>query len=379
MRLVKLLVIILMITALGAASYFIISAKNKAHAYDLVQISTARPISFGEDQDIHFFSEGFIITGPQARFYNYSGNEMSKPFTHDDLLYENGEINIALHTENYLITKSGHIYSTASVPFKRIYDNPEGLVIAGAQEGADFLLLLLARDEYNVEPYILVNGSTFLLSLDGRGNTKYAASAVSKGAKSLSVLSYSLDTPVPATRVFQYRNRNELYGVITENDQLLYDIYRQEDSIILIGTDSIICYNIYGDRLWTVDNTYRSSYEYVYTRDSLLLYFKDSLSSGSQGGNAVLINNDGQYNLLELPARVNSLIAHGRGFAGVEYGNTLVIMDENGRIQENYRMTKQVVDLYKSPYMEDMFFAKTVDNTLAIYSYERKDERSERN
>jgi len=165
MRLVKLLVIILMITALGAASYFIISAKNKAHAYDLVQISTARPISFGEDQDIHFFSEGFIITGPQARFYNYSGNEMSKPFTHDDLLYENGEINIALHTENYLITKSGHIYSTASVPFKRIYDNPEGLVIAGAQEGADFLLLLLARDEYNVEPYILVNGSTFLLSL----------------------------------------------------------------------------------------------------------------------------------------------------------------------------------------------------------------------
>ncbi len=379
MRFVKLLVIILVIAALGAVSYFMLGGRNKTQAYVLAQVSTARPVPFGEDEDIHFFSEGFIITGPQSRFYNYSGSEISKPFTHDDLLYENGGIDIALHTENYLITGSGHIYSTLSVPFKRIYDNPENHSIAGAREGADFLLILLARDEYDVEPYILVNGSSFLLSLDGRGNTKYAASAVTKGAKSLSLLCYSLDTPVPATRVFHYKNRNELFGVISEKDRLLYDIYMQEDYIILIGTNSIICYNIYGDRLWEVENTYKSSYESVYAEDGLLLYFQDSLISDSQSGNAILVSRAGQYKLLEFPSHLSSLTAHRTGFAGVEYGNTLVFIDENGKVRERHKLTKQVVNVCKSPYREDMFFARTADNTLAIYSYERKDEQSERN
>ena len=57
---------------------------------------------------------------------------------------------------------------------------------------------------------------------------------------------------MPITRVFHYADLNELYGVLTLENQMLYDIYRMKSKIILIGNRGSIVLQYGRELQWSV-------------------------------------------------------------------------------------------------------------------------------
>ena len=51
---------------------------------------------------------------------------------------------------------------------------------------------------------------------------------------------------------FHYQNRNELYGVLSLENQFVYDIYRTRNNVILMGIKDILCYNVEGELQWSI-------------------------------------------------------------------------------------------------------------------------------
>ncbi|HZK34321.1 MAG TPA: hypothetical protein VFD33_03290 [Bacillota bacterium] len=375
MRFVKFLLIVLLVAALATASYFLLDHFNLLNSKELTPLYMSQSIPFGKDEDIHFYKNGFIITGEGSRYYNGQGLKANNPFSQDDQMAGNDHISIKFAVGNYICTESDIIYDTTLVPFKPVFENTDNLSIYDMKEGQDFLVLLIEESENIVQPRVLINNTDFLLSYDGRGDSRYLSSSIYRDSKDLSILSISLDTPTPITRIFNYTNRNEAYGAITVEDQLLYDIYRIKSHVILIGTDTIICYNINGQKVWTVDNPSKASYEVVYSGGDLLLYFNDLVRQEDRGGNTIRVNGEGDFEFMDLPKYLSNINPYNNEYIAAELGNTLVFFDGRGQAKKRYRMEGLVRELYVSEYHEDMFYIKTQENTLAIYTNQRKDEQ----
>jgi len=357
--------------------YFIFPYLQNRTNPDLVPTFNADPINFTNEEELHFFPEGFIVCGDlgsPSRFYDWDGSDLLPPFKQDDLSAEGGTIDIIARTENHIATSSNRIYNTQTVPFNLIYENKDIYIWDMKEMGDQLMLLIQDGDELAVKPFLLVQNSDFLISLDGTGDSKYISADSSASGKELSLLTMSIDAPVPFSRVFKYVNRNELYGVLSLEDQLIYNIYRLKSNIVLIGINDILCYNIDGKLLWSVDNNSNGLFHAIPKSNNLLLYFPELRRIGETNGNAILIKDNGNYSIEQYPKYLTLMQPYKDGYIGVEYRNTIVFVRKNGKVIKKQRLTDPINELVVNPFNPDSIYVRTDDNTLQHYTTDIQEE-----
>ena len=364
---------ILTFLLIAAAIFFIYTHYTDYNTTDIYPVFSENTIAFSKDEDLHFFSEGWIVCGKPSRFYYWDQSEMLPPFSQNDLSAENGSINIIAQSNNYIVTENNRIYSTDTVPFKLVYENHDAR-LWDIKEYSDYLMLMIREENDVVKPYVLVNGSNFLINMDGTGESKYIS--VDSYDKNVSLLTLSLNSPFPVTRVFHYINRNELYGVLTLENQFIYDILRLKNSIILIGINDILCYNIEGELQWSIKHETNGNFEVIPLSEEFLVYFPEKAKLDDKKGNALFIDSKG-YTIEMLPKYLTSIKALKNGFAALEYGNTLVFMNKSGKAVNRQKLQEPAAELYTCSFRPDNIYVRTRSNTLQLYTTHKQEEENQ--
>lgn len=369
----KFLIAIILIIAI-AAIYFLYPKIQGQLTPDLHQVYSVQPVPFTQQQDLHFFSEGWIVCGTPSKFYNWDQTETKPPFTQDDLLSEDNEIDIAAHTENYIVTVNSRVYNTETVPFTLVYQNDAGR-ISDIKEYQDFIMVLMQEEEsMPARPYVLVNGSDFLISLDGTGNGNYISADVH--GTDLSLLTLSLDSPVPITRVFHYQNRNELYGVLSLENQFIYDIHRINNTVILIGIKDILCYNVEGELQWSIPHESEGVFETIIEENQLLFYFPEKSQIGDNNGN-VLIITEKDYSVKTFPKYLSNLNVYQSGYIASEFRKNLVFLSKGGKVIKKQELNESINWIKADPVHPENLFVRTEDSALLVYTSDKQEEDSE--
>ncbi len=319
-------------------------------------------VSISEDSLIHFYKEGIIVIDEAPLYYDWNGNEVEPTFLYEDP--EDAPQKILLHTTDYILTDKGVIYNTSTVPFVKVYESTD-IKTLDIKDFGDFLLILTEDSQGVGRPYLLIKGSDFLLALDGLGSTNYLTSDCHLSSEGLSVLTLDVDSPVPVTRIFHYNHKNQPYGVLSLDDSFYYSISRLQKHIVLVGSSNISCYNIdsSGDPVWTIDKS-DMDFESIKTDDSLVMYLKGSLVENQKEGNTIFIDKEGNYIVKMLPKFLSSLKPFRKGFAGLEYDNTILVLDKHGRTVSKTRLDKSVRSILTTDYIPDTIFITTKDNQL---------------
>ncbi|HCS73169.1 MAG TPA: hypothetical protein DIW17_04750 [Clostridiales bacterium] len=337
---------------------------------ELYPIRSAAPIEIDEKEELHFFSEGWIVCSSLSRFYNWDGTSMKPPFIQDDFKAENNEVHITAHTDHYIVTTNKRIYNTETVPFTLVYES-EDFPIWDLKEYYDFLLLLLLDENEEVQPYILADNSNFLFSLNGMDDTKYVTSGSCD--KELSLLTISVNAPVPMNRVFHYVNRNELYGMLSIDNQLIYNIYRLKNRVILIGIKDLMCYNMEGELMWSLTHDSGGQFEAITKAESLLLYFPEKSKLDENPGNTVFIDEKG-YDVEIFPKYLTDIKPYGKGYIALESDHSIVVMNQQGKTGNKHRLQESVNRLSTNSYHPEILFVQTKDNILHLYTTEKQEE-----
>jgi hypothetical protein len=83
--------------------------------------SLNEPIQAEEGAQIHFFKNGFAVSGSNTKFYLYDGSEMSLPFKPEDMALVGSSPVINQSTSKYALINSKFVYDTTQIPFKLVY------------------------------------------------------------------------------------------------------------------------------------------------------------------------------------------------------------------------------------------------------------------
>ena len=368
-------ILIFLIVAVLVTSYFYMPHIRQMIHPDLIPASYGKPISFSQEESLHFYKDGMVLCGSPSRFYSWDGAEQEPPFEQEELSAEGEKISIVAHSKHYIVTAGNRIYNTQTVPFTKVYEN-NALSIWDIQECDDFLLLLVKNKESIVEPLILAGGEDSLLPLDGMGNAKYlsADSPTGGDTKDLSLLTMSMDTPVPFSRIFHFVNRNELFGVLSLEDQFIYNMYRLRDTIVLMGNRYILCYNVNGKQKWTIKNNFDGKFDVIHGKDGLLLYFPNRPDIEKEKGNCLMVNNTGEYSVKKFPKYLTNLQPYQNGYLGLEYGKTVVFLSKRGEILKKQNLKEPVNAIEINPYRSERLYVRTKSNTLQMYTPKKQEE-----
>lgn len=366
----KKLILTVMVIIVIASVYFLYPIIMNHQTVSLYPILSGEPITIGEDEELHFFSEGLIVCGSPSRFYYWDETSMQPPFNQDDLTAESNLINIIAHTENYIVTANNRIYDTQNVPFTLVYENDDHN-LWDIKEYSDFLLLLFLDENDIAQPFLLSKNSDFLINLDGTGDTVYISS--DSYGKGLSLLMMSINSSVPMTRVFHYENRNELYGVLTLEDQFIYNIYRLENRVILIGIKDILCYNMEGDLVWSLPHDSDGQFSAVVEKESLFLYFPEKSQLGESQGNALLIDEEG-YKVKTFPKYLSNIRAFEKGYLALESDHSIVILNSNGEVLKKQTLQDPIQQFEVNSQRPNTLFTLTKENVLQLYTSEKQEE-----
>jgi len=370
----KSFLLIMMIAVVSLVVYFAFFNTNWLAKPAFMLDDTFHSIQVGNDQEISPFSRGFIVTGKSPAYYDWSGIQMNPPYRQDDIREGNVVDNIIQATDNFILTDDSRIFKTSEIPFTLVYSNSEAK-IKNIREFGEYLLVDVLNAENIAEFYLLKADSDFLLSFDGTASTVMLDADCHLGSKSLSLLSVGIDTHIPVTRVFHYTKMQQPHGILTLEDVMMYKTHRLEDHIILVGNDTILCYNINGEKAWEIDKPGNASYDAIKTDSQLLMYFPEKEIGGNTGTNAVVINRSGGYKLLSLPKYVGNLKAFKSIYIGIEYNDTIIRIDRNGKILSRYRLPEGIKEYFPSNSKENSYFVLTEDNLLKLYTTDlRKDD-----
>lgn len=370
-RRVKVILTIFFMIAV-AAIYFLYSILQNNRHPELYPVYSVQPIPMMQEEELHFFPEGLIVCGAPSRFYNLHGEEIPPPLTEDDLAAENHSINIVARTSRHIATANNRIYNTQTIPFTLIYENKE-ISIWDMKEYDDFLILLIKEGNMAAKPYVLPMDSDFLISFEGMGNANYI-SADAYG-ENISLLTVSLDSPVPITRVFHYANLNELYGVLTLENQMLYDIYRMKSKIILIGIEEVLCYNMEGELQWSVLHESGGRFETLSISDGLLIYFPEKAHLDKKEGNALFITEQ-NYKIELFPKYLSNLIAYENGYLAMEFNESLVFLTEKGKAVRKLTLPEASDWLERNPDSPKNLYVRTKSNLIQLYTSEKQEENN---
>lgn len=366
-RKTKLILTTMLIIAIAAVYLLISTLHNQSEIYPVV---SADPIKISGQEDLHFFSDGWIVCGSPSRFYYWDETSMDPPFSQDDLIAENNQVHITAHTDNYIVTANNRIYNTETVPFTLVYENDD-FTIWDLKEFSDFLLVLRLDENEVAQPYILANNSDFLISLDGTGDMQYIAA--DSYNKELSLLTMSINSPVPMSRIFHYVNQDELYGVLSLDNQLIYNIYRLKNSVVLIGIKDVLCYNMEGELIWSLPHDSEGQYEVDFSSESLFLYFPEKNRIGDELGNTIIVN-DKEYDVKIFPKYLSNLKAFKKGYIALESDHSIVVLNQQGKITSKQKLKEPVHWFTFDTQRLGTLFVRTKENILQLYTSEKQED-----
>jgi hypothetical protein len=366
-RKTKLILTTLLIITIAMVYFLISTFNNQSEVYPVL---SAEPITIESQEELHFFSDGWIICGSPSRFYHWDKTSMDPPFSQDDLAVENNRIHIKVRTENHIVTENNRIYNTETVPFTLVYEN-EDFPVWDLKEYSDFLLVLILDENDVAQPYILADNSNFLVSLDGVGDMKYISA--DSYNKDLSLLTISINSPVPMSRIFHYKNHDELYGVLSLDNQLIYNIYRLKNVAVLMGIKDLMCYNMEGDLIWSLPHDSEGQFDIIYGPDDLLLYFPEKNQIGDKQGNTVIIRENG-YEVKVFPKYLSNMKAYNKGYIALESDHSIVMLNQQGKITNKHRLEDPVHWLAFDPRQPKTLFARTKENILQLYTSEKQED-----
>ena len=368
-RKAKIKPILLLLTA-AAIVFFLYNLTQNQGVTQLYPVVSSGMVQINQSDDLHFFSEGLITCGTASQFFNWNGEEIEPPFHQDDFSGENKRIDIRAHSLNYIVTSNNRIYDTNTSPFTMVYENQDH-EIWDIKEYTDYLVLLIQNENGLAEPFVLVNNSNFLIPMDGTGKTEYL-SADAYG-KEVSLLTMSMDAPVPMIRVFHYKNRTDLYGVLSLDNQLIYSIYRLKDKVILIGIKELLCYNMEGELQWSLSHDSEGLFQTLEQEETIILYFPEKDLIGEHKGNTLKIDHKG-YKVVTFPKYLSDLNEFGDGYLALESNHTLVFLNPNGNVTGKQRLQETVRRLDRTAQRSNILFVQTEDGMLQWYTTEKQEE-----
>ncbi|NLB42701.1 MAG: hypothetical protein GX815_10695 [Clostridiales bacterium] len=365
-RKTKLILTTVLIITIAAVYFLMSTLQNQPEVYPVL---SAEPIKISEQEELHFFSDGWIVCGSPSRFYYWDETSMEPPFSQDDLSSESNQIHITAHTDNYIVTANNRIYNTGTVPFTLVYENDD-FSIWDLKEYSDFLLLLPLNKDDMAQPYILDKNSDFLISMEGIGDMKYIAA--DSYNKDISLLTMSINSPVPMSRIFHYKNRDELYGVLSLDNQLIYNIYRLKDSVVLIGIKDLLCYNMEGDLIWSLALDSEGQFEVVTGNDTLFFYFPEKSQVGEKQGNAIIIN-EREYDVKVFPKYLSNIKAFKKGYLALESDHSVVFLNQQGKVTRKQRLQDPVHWITFDSQSPETLYVRTKENILQLYTSEKQE------
>ena len=370
----KPLLIILLVTTMLLAIYLTIYKPDWLNKPTFRPDETFHPIQISNEQQIGLFAKGFIVTGKDPAYYDWSGLQMNPPYHQDDVRDGRDVDNIIQATDNYILTDDGRIFKTTEIPFKLVYSNND-IIMKDIREFGEYLLVAALNMDDILEYYLLKSDSDFLLSFDGTASSVMLDADVHAGTKSLSLLSVSINTHLPVTRVFHYAKMHQPHGILTLEDTMMYKVHRLKDYVILVGNEVILCYNINGEQAWEIEKPGNIPYDTLKNDDQLLIYFREKIIDHNTKANAIAIDKSGNYRLLSFPRYISNIQAYKSIYIGINYNNTIVRMDRKGKILSRYRLLEGIKWLLPSKDNQNSFFVLTNDNVLKLYTTEiRKDD-----
>ncbi|MFO7154067.1 MAG: hypothetical protein DIU64_003780, partial [Caldicoprobacter oshimai] len=210
------------------------------------------PIQVEQDAHVHFFKDGFAVSGTNTKFYTFDGKEMSLPFKPEDIAVVGNSPVINQSTSRYALVNNRFVYETSHTPFRLVYTIEEGSEGFDIRELGDMLLVVLKTQGNLLKPLLLEKDNVYTINLEGMDHSHYMDASYDPLTKGFSILTLATDTPYPSTRVFNFIDGDSPQGMLSLNDSMFYKIYRTQKSIVLVGIHQIICYNIDGSIKWSI-------------------------------------------------------------------------------------------------------------------------------
>ncbi|MBM7583257.1 hypothetical protein JOD02_002138 [Caldicoprobacter guelmensis] len=334
-----------------------------------------KPFLIEEGASVHFFKNGFAVSGTNTKFFTHDGKEMNLPFKPEDMVLVGDSPNIDKSTFRYVLINNKFIYDTATMPFKLVYTAGEGSEGFDMREMGDALLIILKTEDKLLRPFFIQKDNIYAVDLNGIENSHYLDVSYDPITRGFSILALATDTPYPSSRVFNFLNGNSPQGMLSLNDLLFYKIYRTQKTIILVGIHQITCYNIDGSIKWNINapNTYL--HEAVPLDKGWVLYFPKSRFNGA---NALYVYSDGNREFLELPHELTNLQPYkDQQFIALDKNGNLVTINKSGNILKTFAFDIQPRRVYWSPYASNYLYVLSRDNMVYIYSLNKADFRKD--
>jgi len=360
-------------------SLFVIMLAVIFITYKYYSISTAEtmshiihePILLNEKDKIHFFKDGFVISGSSSRFFKPDGTAMPSPIPGQADTISQHIVNMS--TPSFMLLDGKSIFKTLNTPFEKLYelDIDTGY---GIKEFDDYIVILALDETGILVPKLYDLKQNILLDIRDIESLYYMDSAFDSESNSLSILALSLDTPFPSSKVFNYTGGGTtLFSVISIKESY-FKILRIPSHVILVGTHEILCYNIDGTLQWSIENKKINSCTIVENESGYMFYFPQPIDNGDNVFfNALKINSDGTYNKLDFPKNLVDLQPYKNSFIALHNGRNILVLNESGTIEQEFYITEDIISLYYSKYHKDYLYLLDRDNQLHIYSIKKED------
>ncbi|NLX70287.1 MAG: hypothetical protein GX024_05245 [Clostridiales bacterium] len=335
------------------------------------------PVQLDNNAEIHFFKNGFAVTSGDTKFFTYEGDEVSPPFSDEELENMGSLPVINISTGGYALVNNRYLYNTSKTPFEMVYKIPDEYEGWDVKELDDMLIVVLKDSDDQLKPQLLKKGGSVPADLSGMEYSCYLETSYNSSNKLISVLTIATDAPNPSTRVFHYADGNSPYGVLSLDDITFYKIYSIHNSIVLIGIHQIMCYNIDGSHMWTLHSPNCYVHQHVNLNNDLLLYFNKARFNKA---NVIYINETGEMETKEFPHGLTSVQTYKNGHILALDKNNILVLNRKGNIEEKYVLDISPIKLFWTPFSPNHMYVIDKENLLHIYvlgrSNARKDENS---
>lgn len=362
----NLLIALLIITSICLGIFYY---TKRSDPKDSIAIFSEGSIPAEKETNISFYCDGFILsTKDTTEFYDFEGNEVQAPILEEDMQSISAEPLLTHSTSSYILFNERYLFDVTSNPFKLAYvfeyDNVWDIK---ELDNKGLLVLLLNNNTGLAEPFFAKEGFEAFDKFDGLGDSVYLDADYHSPTSGLSILTVTYNSPLPASKVFQYSKTNNPFGVISSDDQFLVKVYRLSSHVVLVGTREILCYNTDCTQAWKIQNLSSCQHQKVSTTSGMILYFDDA-SLSDKKENSLIIDKDGRYALIQLPKSISSMQSYKNGIAGIEKKRYVIVIDNKGRILKRYIPDCKISSLYWTSYNPDLLYIFSEDNQLHFYS-----------
>ncbi|WP_129724886.1 hypothetical protein [Xylanivirga thermophila] len=328
-----------------------------------------------KDDNIHFYSKGFAISGKDTTFFNFSGQKIEPPFTENDIKALSGPITVDQSTNRYMLINQKFLFDTATIPFKMVLELPAPIGW-GLKEFKDFLILTVRDDKGIIQPWLVQKGNNSMVKIENMSDLNYLDCDYSNTSKGISILSVNTDNPFPSTKILHMDTQNRPYGILSLDDQMFYRIYRENNHVILASLYEIVCYDISGSKIWSLKIPRAYQHQYINMGQNKALYFNDIFVDGPN--NTLIITPDGKYEFMALPKYLYALKTYKDGFVAIQGDKSLVFLNGKGEISNQYSLEENILDVFWTQFNENYIYTITHDRKVKIYKFMERSKGDEK-